>query len=269
MTVFTLGDVTIGGALGYAEHIDPITGTRIQHIHMTDDLGRDMVVNGMTFDRQGNLYSALGVPGGSPYEPHDIVWIPTNAGLLVIVDTDGTETGVELWKYAMDATTVLATYSVEVDAGWTPKKRLKLDVACDGHTVYYTDQSRTIFKYDIAGSGTQLTPFDVLTDDIYSYCAFKLLNGDGPDILIVAMSNAGNGPRRALCLDKNKLYNWRDEINPPGDYHVFKQQRSDGADVLSHVVSLDPGDANDKIWSLACWTNPCPGRRFSFVHTAA
>lgn len=263
MTAFSPGAITIGGSLSYAEHITP-AGTFIQHIHLTDDLGRDMVVNGMTFDSVGNMYAALGVPGGSDYEPHDIVWMPDNSGLLVIIVVGG---DVQLWKYAMNGTTVLDTWTgLDKDTGWDGTQlaqRLKVDIACDSTTVYYTDGGLSLFKYDL-NTSAQLTPWDVLSSSPYRYHAFKLLQRTLPQEIISAMTESGNGPQRALCLDADGDKHWTDEINPSGDYHVYRRANSDGSALSNHVVSLDPADTNDLIWSLACYYNPCLGRRKPF-----
>lgn len=263
---FNRGDVLIGGEFSYAEHIEPLAGVYQQHVRWEDDIGRDMVVNGQTFDQRGNAYAALGAPGHSDYEPHDIVWMPNDSGLLVIIAVG---TDVQLWKYNLDGDTVLQKWiGLSKDASWVPQddnKRLKVDIACDSTSVYYTDQGLSVFHYDL-NTSTQKANWDTLpASSNYRYNAFKLIQKTNPQQIVAAMTTSGNGPQRAVCLDGNKTKHWTDEVNPPtpGLYHVYKRElatTSTGEMVLSHVVSLSPSDDNDKIWSLACYVNLCGAR---------
>lgn len=252
MTAFTLGDVVIGGALGYAEHITP-TGTHVQELDILDDLGSRMRCNGITFAPDGTMFTAHGDPlGAEDYDPHDVVWMPNGSGLLVILAR--TNNTALLRLYDPVSHTVTATWTgLALDTGWTPTQMLKLDVLCDSRTVYYTDRGRTIFRYDLQES-VQLSHFQQFAaESPYAYAAFKLRRGGE---IIVAVTTSGNGPRNAVCLDKDPLYHWTDEINPPGVYHVFKRLTEDGSMVLQHSVQLTP-TGSAEVFSLGCYMNPC------------
>src|SRR5574337_403850 len=134
-----------GGDSGIIEHVKS-DGTFVEFIESVDDLGNPVKTNGITFSNTGHMYTAVGPVDVSvfPYA-WDVVYIPDGSGLLSVVATS--DTTAELWRVGLDGTKG-QTYSIEVDADFN-KNPMKVDIECDSRTVYYTDSSFTIFKYDI------------------------------------------------------------------------------------------------------------------------
>jgi hypothetical protein len=268
---FRFGDVFSGGSNGFVEviHRDGLAAFP-HYLDALDDLGNRMLVPGETNKPStGDLFVCLADPAfATDYNPLDLVYLPNNSGLAVLI-ARLTDT-LELWVYPFNVDGTLGTpvthAGLDTDAGWDHTVPCKLDVFCDSRHVLYTDRGDTVFAYDLQ-TGTQLAPFLTLsgTDaDDYDENAFKIIR-PGKDI-VVAETTSGNGPRNAVCLDSDKLSVWRDEINPPGAYHIFRGNLSDGLDgptYLAHTVDL--GGVNDQVWSLACWYSPCPVRRQVFV----
>jgi WD40 repeat protein len=274
VVAITRGDVLIGGSLGYVEDITR-TASFVQYIEAFDDLGNPLRITGITFSPAGEPFFTHGDPDQlTDKDPHDVVYLSKNPntgqpGLAVLIARlDDT---LELWTYDLDSNVVHTYTGLAVDAGWAHADYTKIDVLCDSKTILYSDRGRTIFKYDLTGSGTQLGNASQLdVGDPYIYAAFKVIR-PGQEI-VVAKTASGNGPRNAICLDSDRISLWTDEINPPGDYHVFRRMLADGTDGPTYesvTVSLAPGVGgvgnNGEVFSLGCYYNPCLQRRHVFV----
>lgn len=258
MADFLPGDILVGGAYGYAEHLRADGATFVQHLELPDEFGAIPTrVNGITFSPSGEAFFALGDPdGAADNDPHDVVYVPSVPPKLAALIAKSDDTANLITLDLLDGA-VLTTYTgIDVDAGWTRDRYLKLDVGCDGRTVYYTDQGRTIFRFDLA-TGSQLTPFAQLAPDSpYVYAALKLRR-DGD--LIVAMTDSGNGPRNGIAFDKDNLHIWVDEINPDDEsYEILKRLQTDGdGNIATHTVSLDPAAVNDEVTALGSYVTSC------------
>lgn len=260
MVDFVAGDVVIGGEYGYAEHINT-SGVHQQHITLQDDNGNLMKVWGATFTPQGDAYFALGaLDSYEDYTPHDIVYIPGTNPVQFLVIIGRTDDTIELRKYDADGN-ILATYlGLNRDTDWAHETPLKMAVACDGHTVYYTDQGRTIFRYDITGSGTQLADFAQLAvGSPYIYAGIDI-QPDGD--LYVAMTVGGVGPKRDVTVGGIDNI-WTDQVNET-PVKVYKRSITDGSEILNHEVSLSPSGDNDEVLALAAYYYGC-GRMFPIV----
>lgn len=255
MTAFTYGDVVIGGSHGFAEQIKP-DGTFIQHLVMNDDQGNPMRCSGITFDGDGNMYTCLSPMNYVKIKdnvPHDLVWMPDGSGLITAI---ARSTGkLEFWKYDLTQHTVLKKWTnPQTDSGWTTDKYIKIDIECDSNTLWYTDQSKTLFKYNL-GTSTQMTPFAQFTDTNYVYAGFKLLPDGG---VLVAVTGSGDGPHNSLCLNSDASTCWTDEINPTNNiYHAFKRSLTDGSHIKTITLSLDNNNINDIATSMGCYYHFC------------
>lgn len=252
-----LGDVFVGGGLGYTERIKR-DGTHLQLIHETDDLGNNGEVWGQTISGiTGHRYSTLGVLGtdGTGNTPHDIAWCPDDSGHFVaIVPTAGS---LKLYKYNLDATAVIGgPWTLAVETGWTSKP-VKIDVACDSDTVYYTMQGKKIKRFKVSTT-TQLADLQTLADSSpYIYGDLRVLNNKQ---VLVAMTDTGVGPRRGIALANDPdlgVVVWIDEVNTT-TFHVYKRKSIDGTSVLSVLTKLDPANKNAAAFSLAAYYVRCP-----------
>lgn len=259
MVDFSPSDVVIGGAHGYAEHINS-SGTHIQHIELRDDDGNLMKVWGACFDKDGEAWFALGqIDSYEDYTPHDICYIPgTDNPKQFAVLIGRTNDTLELWIYDEDGNVLDTFTGLDTDSGWDHTTPTKLAVACDGDTVLYTDQGETIFEYSI--SGGQQAPFAVLSDPNYIYGGIDIdSNGD----VYRAMTTTGVGPRRDLSLGSAD-HLWADQVNE-SPINVYKRLKTSGSEVLSHEVSLSPSDDNTEVLSLAAYYYPCEQQLLPFV----
>lgn len=258
MVDFSPQDVVIGGAHGYAEHINS-SGTHVQHIELRDDPGTGnlMKVWGACFTPQGDAFFALGqIATYEDYTPHDICYIPGTVSprefAVLIPRLDDT---LELWRYDEDGNVLDTFTGLDTDTGWTHETPCKLCVACDGTTVFYTDQGETIFSFDLT-SGTQNADFDTAPTN-YIYAGIDI---DGLNDLYVNLTpivSGGVGPRRDLSLG-GLDHLWVDQVNET-PIKVYKRSTSDGSEILNHEVSLDPSDINSEVLSLAVYYHPCGG----------
>lgn len=248
MVNFNPGEVCIGSAHGFIQHISA-AGTTLQQIPINDDQGLPIKIFGITFSNDGEMFTCGGPAGGSDYMPNDIVYIPNGTGLVVIIARlDNTA---ELWHYDLDGN-VLDTWVVDTDDGWEGEP-LKIDIACDSETVYYSDQLYTIFSFNIA-TGLQGTPLAQLaTNSDYRFNAFKLLPDGG---FVVNKTNTGNGPKNAICLNVDKTTTFVDEVNPTDEtYSIWKRNISNGAQTLEVPVSFN--GINDEVSALGCYYSAC------------
>lgn len=298
-TAYVRGDLLAGGSLGWAE---TIRGT-ITPLHIDWTQGYDddpvapnvMRLTGITFSPSGEAFFSHDDPTqNSDKAPHDVAYLSKNPntnqpGLAVLIARlDDT---LELWTYDLSGA-VVHKYNgttgdpLETDATWlryrgsgeVPERLpyARLDVLCDGKTIYYTDMGRTIFRYDLTGSGSQLSNFAQLGPEAHHiYASIRVLKPSGK--VLVAMTSSGNGPRNALALNADKATFWADEINPPDGYwDIFRRNLQDGAQVMdasfppaavTYRPRLEPGtgDTNAEVWSLATWFNPCFVRRHGYA----
>lgn len=254
-------DVVIGGRFGYAEHIST-TGAHLQHIELRDDDTNLMKVWGATFTPDEVAYFALGQRASyEDYTPHDVCYIPrTKEPYKLAVLIGRTNDTVELWIYDTDNTVLQTFTGLNKDTDWVHTMPLKLAIACDGDTVYYTDQSRTIFRYSLTTG--QLPIFDQLP--IGSPYIFGGIEVQPDGDLYRAMTTTGTGPRRDVCLGGTTSI-WTDIVNPPAStYKAFKRHNVTQIEILNHTVSLSPTADNDEILCLACNYYACvirPRRR--------
>jgi hypothetical protein len=258
---FNARDVVIGGAHGYAEHINE-AGTHQQHIELRDDDNNLMEVWGACFAPNGDAFFALGQIGSyEDYTPNDICYIPgTDNPKEFAVIIGRTNDTIELWRYDEDGNILEQFTGLDQDAAWVHTEPLKLCVACDGTTVYYTDQHESIFSFDL-NTGTQNPVFDVHPDYPNFVYAGIDIQKDGD--LYVAMTTTGVGPRRDVSIgDASNI--WTDKINET-PIVVQKRNSTTEALVLDHTVSLDPSDVNSEVLSIAAYYYPCGGGFFMVV----
>lgn len=294
------GDLFAGGSLGYFEqirgatHIDWEQGYDDGHLDNPTAVDNIMRLTGRTFSPSGDAFSSHDDPTQqSDYAPHDLVYLSRNPntgqpGLAVLVARlDDT---LELWTFDLSGTLVhkyngTTGDPLETDPTWKRNTLgdegevlpyARLDVLCDSKTIYYTDMGRTIFQYDLTGTGTQLSNFAQLdTAARHIYASIRIVKPSGK--VLVAMTSSGNGPRNALALNSDRATFWADEINPPdGFYDIGKRNLQDGAQVMdasfppaatTYRVRLEPGtgDTNSEVWSLATWFSPCLVPRVGFT----
>lgn len=265
MAAFVLGDVVYGGALPYATHITD-AGTFVEWIHTLDDEGTEVKPNGGDFDSRGRLFLALGTLDDSGDAlPHDVAVIPGDKGLVVAVARGGDTADLRI--YTMDGALTTTHTGVDVDAGWNHLTEfLRLAVACDGKTVYYTDEHATIFRYDLS-TASQLAPFKVLPGG--SPLVYGGLTLVGPDDLVVAESGSGDGPRRAVKRGLAKTI-WTDEVEPIGSFHIWKRTFALDTLVTAVVTAIDPSDTNSAAICIATYVPPgCTRRRGGYTWVAS
>src|SRR5581483_3997147 len=231
MTDLAPGDILIGG-LGHIDIIHP-NGT-LERRPIVDALGKPLQVNGIAVSPSGHYQFAASPPGETINRPHDIAYLPDGSGYIEI--GQASPRSAQLWKFDLAGNRV-GTWTIETDDGWTTGL-LRLDVAPDGKTVYYTDSGRTIFRFDIGTDvGPQLTPFAQLpTDSPNIYAGFTLLPDGG---LVIAMSKTGDGPRNAVCPDADPTMFWTDGVDVDGQRAIYKRKLADGSDVLSYPVDYN------------------------------
>lgn len=260
MVAFLNGDLVIGGAHGYLDHMRVVSGTptHIQEIDAKDDLGNRMRVNGLTFSPQRVLFAALGDPAGlKDFDPHDVVWMPNGSGVLTLLAR--TNNTAVLRLYDKTTHTTLRTWTgLTVDAGWTPARYLKMDIMCDSRTVFYTDRGKKIRRFDLeaaSGAGAMLSDFADLGAAPYIQGALKIIRRTRD--VIVAQTASGNGPLNGVALDPHNKH-WVDEINPPsGVYHITQRDNTTHLPTgLQYTVRLTP-TLSSEITSLACCFSPC------------
>jgi hypothetical protein len=265
------GDVFVGGNYGYVtqHRKSGIFWPVVQYIAIVDDEGNQLCPNGLDVGPDGELYTAEGDPDGlADNDPHDVAYVTSDPPKLAAIIAKADDTA-EIRTYNLDGV-LQNTWNIEVDEGWTKTNMLKIDVACDGFTAYYTDRGRTIFKFNIE-TGTQLANFHQLDEDSeYIYADLALLPAtDSGDILIVNMTNLGNGPRNAVAITYNGY--WSDEVSPAdSSYEVFLRDLDNANDLESFTVSLSPDDDNDEITAIAVYYDVCgfPGLARLQVNTA-
>ncbi|HZT06994.1 MAG TPA: glycosyl hydrolase [Chloroflexota bacterium] len=247
MTDLAPGDILIGG-LGHIDIIHP-NGT-LERRPIVDALGKPLQVNGIAVSPSGHYQFAASPPGETINRPHDIAYLPDGSGYIEI--GQASPRSAQLWKFDLAGNRV-GTWTIETDDGWTTGL-LRLDVAPDGKTVYYTDSGRTIFRFDIStDDGMQLQPFDKLPMDSPNiYAGFKLLSDGG---IVLAMSKTGNGPRDAVCLDNDRTSFWTDEVNPavPGQYHIYRRSLADSGNKIDTYPNPDEGYLEYEVMCLACY----------------
>ena len=246
------GDILIGGDVGFIDHIRA-DGTLVDQLSLPDEGGEPVRANGIDIGPDGTVYLAKAPSGAGTAVPHDVAYIPDGSGVLRIVQT--TPGVAELWKYDASDGELLKQWSIETDDGWTTGL-MRLDVAADSSTVFYTDSGRTIFRFSI-GPGVpdaerQMEPFDQLpVDSPNIYAGFTLLPDGG---LVIAMSKTGDGPRNAICLDGSRTAFWTDEVSPTGEYHIYKRDLDANGDMID--VYPKPGHLDYPVTSLACRLAP-------------
>lgn len=250
-------DVVIGGSYGYAEHINT-GGVFQQHIELRDDDDNLMKVWGSTFTPDGEAHFALGQRGSyEDYTPHDVCYIPGTDPHKLAALIGRTNNTVELWITDTDYNILQTITGLNKDTGWVYTTPLKLAIACNGDTVYYTDQGRTIFKLSLATGLNLANHAQLSVGSPYIYGGIDV-QPDGD--IYVAMTTTGTGPRRDVCLG-GASHVWTDVVNPISTYRAYKRNITDGSEVLNHVVRLNPANVNDEILSLACYYYPCVAAR--------
>lgn len=267
---FTIGQVAVGGANHYVEVINQ-NGTFAQMLHVLDlihgSADTQTFITGVAFNpRTGDLATCSTPTLTADFAPHDICWFPDNSGYLVaIVPSSGV---LHLVKYALNATTVLHTWTgLAVDATWA-RQAVKISISCDSKFVYYTDSMRTIFVYNLETSMQEANYEQLPVGSSYIYSGIRFLPAPlakktqtgglelGP-VLVVAMTLTGSGPRRALAIGADQSV-WTDEVNPTGQYHVYKRKLLDGSLLIPGVVTrADLTPTNGQTLSLSCYYDGC------------
>lgn len=268
--VFVLGDIAIGGQHEYVEVMHSDT-TLNQMVHVTDTNSSEpqTYVTGVTFNPiSGDLFTSSSYSLTADFTPHDIDWIPDNSGLLVpVVPGPGQ---LEFWKYDYSGNVIDTFTNPNVETGWA-QQPVKISVACDARTVFYTQSLHKIQRYDLV-TRANLTDYETLpADSHYIYGGLRLLPAGMTTIdgkhLLVAMTLTGDGPQRALCLDSDGIHHWVDEINPTAGYHIQKRRIDTGIMFTQILTQYDTNPAhNDKTLSLACFYNIC-GQRMPIMVT--
>lgn len=280
MTSLSPGNIAIGLDNHYIEIITP-TGTLVDMVHITDlahgGADSQQYIMGLTVNaRTSDIYCVSTPDPLSANCPHDLVWLPDNSGVIVaVVPSSG---NLELRKYGFDGAQIGASRTgLSTDTGWA-QQTVKIDVACDSSTIYYTDSLASIFTYDF-NTSTQGPIYDTLpTGSPYIYGGLKLLSPGfaasthGPPleigpVIVVAMTVTGDGPSRAVCLGADRTL-WTDEINVgSGSYHVVNRQLTDGTLINQYITQSDPMGTNGPVLSLACYANKCSsGQVFGSVY---
>lgn len=271
MAAFDLGDIASGGTHEYITiyHADR---TFSQNVHVTDLLtasGIQSYVTGLTFRPPTSELFAVSTPEwGLPHMPHDVDWVPNDSGLIVALTPSS---GVlQLVKYSFDGAIIAGPWTVEAPAGYGTQ-HVKISVACDSTTCFYTTQQKVVKRFNIA-TGTQMTDYWTLpSGSPYIFGGLRALPnesgiGDDRDI-VVAMSLTGTGPREAICLDSDKISLWSDEVNPTAGYRILNWLLSETSvdgfgDLVGNLpVEADSGGLVDRVLALACNYNPCARRR--------
>lgn len=263
---FSFGDIAVGGKHEYTTVYDS-SGSFSQAVHVTDtgtlsgptDSGPQTFIMGCTFrPTTGDLYTASSPSQTAPNTPHDVDWIPDDSGLLVAVVLSA---GVlEFRRYNFDGS-LAHVYSPSplVEVGWA-QQPVKISVACDARTVFYTQSLYKVQRYDLQ-TESQLADYLVMNPVTSPYIfgglrAHPRESGDDRDI-VVAMTATGVGPRRAVCLDSDGSSFWWDLINAT-PYQIEKRHLVTEAFEQLITTQYD-GDSghNDATLSLACYYNPC------------
>lgn len=298
MVGFSAGDIFVGDRYGYVEHRQQ-DGTFIQLLSTlyNCEFSECFEVWGLTMDREGSLYAltgesvltpppiiekfgvdgiSQGVFGDAPFVgwdggtgtdfPWDVVWNQYDNSFLCLIVHDGYGTQeLHIWRLDSDGH---KTNDWQVDfEGDLPDAMIsrpgKIDVACDGHSVYYTFQWHKIKCFDIQ-SETQQADFATLSGSSpYEFCAFKCLPNGG---IVVNLTATGEGPRDALCLNSDGTTFWSSIVNSSPircDRFNISNGSSQGDTFDVYVASPYPHE--DDPASMASYYFPCTQARAAFV----
>jgi len=270
MTYFNPGDIAVGGQHHYVEVLDKTTLLTPRLVHVLDDAGADtqQYIMGCTFrPPTGDLFTVSTPDPTIANCPHDVDWMPNDSGLLMaVVPSAGS---LEFRKVGFDGTVLTTWSSIPTDTGWT-NEPVKVSVACDARTVFYSMQHDHIRRFDLQ-TGSPLSIYATLSTTDYVFGGLRVLPGGSGDSyqVVVAMTVTGDGPLRAICLDSDRQSLWCDEINPSGSYHVQKRKLLDGTLIAQVVTEADPTPDNDVTLALACYYNPRAVRRTPFAWVAS
>lgn len=268
MVELVKGDIVQGGQRGYYQviHAD---GTHSAMVQVLDNLGeptQTYVMGATVRGTTGDVYTVSTPNPLQPNTPHDVDWVTDDSGLLIAMVPSAGVLKFRLYDFA-EPPNLIHEWTPAIETGWQ-QQPVKISVACDKRTVYYTSSLFKIKRYDIGasgGTGAQLTDYKTLpASSPFRYGGLRVLpgeNGDERDV-VVATTRTGNGPSRALALADDRKSFWTDEINPPGQYHIIKWRLSDRTQLQTVVIRADdatPTPANDKTLSLASYYNPCAG----------
>jgi len=267
MTVssFNAGCIAVGGSHGYIE----IFNSSGDHIGFTqpmdiNNLGQN-IITGLTFrPSTGHLFATTAETFTQDNVAHDIDWIPDDSGLLIAyVPSPGV---LKFRKVNFDGTSTGLEWTPDVEDGWF-QQPVKISIACDAQTVYYTMSGKVVKRYDLEAR-ENLTDYQTLDDDSpYRFGAIKVVwtdeYGDARDI-VAAMTVTGDGPFHGLCLDSNTTSFWADEINPTNHtykikkYNLLTRALEDTVTTKARPLEGDEEEyLNDITYSLACNYNAC------------
>lgn len=270
MTSLNHGDIINGGSKGYYQVLDSV-GTHRTMVQVLDDGGNPTQTYVMGVDVRTKTGDVFTVSTPDPLQantPHDVCVLPNDAGILVAVVPSPGVLKFRLMSFDEPAT-LIHEWTPAAEAGWA-QQPVKISVACNSRTVYYTSSLYKIKRYDIganSGAGAQLTDYQTLPNNSpYRFGAIRVLPEEAADEqdAVIAMSLSGNGPIRGLCLASDGTSFWTDEINPPGQYHLIKWRLSDRTQLATAVTRADNIPTNDKTLSLASYYNPCLAARRSW-----
>jgi hypothetical protein len=269
MAAFVSGDVAVGGV---REYVQILTGAGVhsQFVHITDDLtssGLQPYITGVTFrPPTGELFTTSTPDLTQDGTPHHCCWVPDDSGILVAVVPSTGVLKFRLYDYS-DPAVMLTEWTPDVETGWG-KQLVRISVACDSATVFYTMSLKSVKRFNIQ-TGLQMTDYQTLPPSSpYIFGSVRAL--PGPDTgtddqdAIFPMTLSGAGPQRDLALAPGATF-WNTIDNPSdGIYRIEKRLLLDRSVVTppSPVeTDAEPGGANDVNLSLAVYFNPCIARR--------
>ena len=203
----TYGDIAIGGRHGYVQILDA-DGELKDFVQQTDDRGRELPnVMGVSWDEQhGHLYTAITPHPSMPYTPHDIRWLPDGSGLLVAVVPEAMK--LEFRRYSCEGELLDTWPNIRTDQGWA-KEHVKIDIALDNETVFYTDSMRTIFTWNLeTGRNEEFASLE--NGSRYIFSAVRIVPTAGGEVALVTAMSLGPGPRLAIALRLDGTV-WADE----------------------------------------------------------
>jgi hypothetical protein len=289
MAAFEPDDIAVGGVREYIE-IKHANGSHAQTIHVTDlgatSGGPQTYVTGLAFQPKTGELFAVSTPSLTVANaPHAICNFPNYSGLLIAYVPSPGVLKFRKVSYANPPVQIGTEWTPGVEAGWpwtgtNPANNLvRISIACDNRTVFYTFQGKKIKRFDLQ-TGTTWTDYRTLASDSpYIYGGIQVLpGGSGTSTtdtrkVVVAMTQTGTGPQLAVALahggDVDALSHpvntvWTDEANPTGSHRILHWSTVDNdasgtGDLLGNsVTQADLVPHNDRTLSLAINYNLCP-----------
>jgi hypothetical protein len=266
---YTKGDVFADAGAGLIYEFTP-TGTLVQTLNTTH-VGEG---DGMAFDNNGNLYATsgfaantvvkfdsngnlltanfgTGIPGGYNSHPESVVVDNTNS-VVYIGQPDGNH---QVLKLDLNG-----NYLGSFNVGTQNRGTDWIDLQADLHTLRYTSEGTTVFRYDLATS-TQLTAFNSVGLPNGPAYAHRILS-DGGELVaatsaILKLNSAGTVVNNwtipntsllfAINLDPNGTSFWTADYLNGEIYHLDLATGT----VINHFNGFIPGQAHGVLGGLA------------------